>query len=266
MTEAIMTEKKGKIPRIPRITWLLLRELVRDNVFLTLSGAAVLLVLASLILNEMVVGQKIKATKDLGLSVMNLFSLFILIFSGVNLVAGDLGRKTLYFLFARPVKRWQYLTAAAFSLLLTVACGILVIMGTVFLLSFLQNDPWFTGLLAGGFLTLLEMMVMLSFALLFAVSTSPQLAMFLTLLMYVIGHTIEKAAALVETSSNLVLKYLVVALDGVLPNLEFFNKKAEIIHGVSIAGGYYFYAALYALGYSLLVFLLSVYVINRKEL
>jgi ABC-type transport system involved in multi-copper enzyme maturation permease subunit len=258
-----MTINKSKISRV---TVIFFRELIRDKVFLTLSAAAMLLVLGSLILNEMVVGEEIKATKDLGLSILNIFSLFILIFSGVNLVSKDLNQKTLYFLFAKPVNRRQYLTGSSLSIMFTVLSGILVIIATVFLLSFLQGEVWITGLLTAGYLTLLEMLVVLSFAVLFAVSTSPQLAMFLTLLVYVIGHTIDKAANIVEKSANVVLKYFIIILNGLLPNLEFFNKKSDIIYGTAIPAGYFLHATLYSLCYTLLIFLIAVYILNRKEI
>jgi ABC-type transport system involved in multi-copper enzyme maturation permease subunit len=258
-----MNKKKNKTTSIALVFF---RELVRDKVFLTLSSAAILLVFASLILNEMVVGEEIKATKDLGLSVLNIFSLFILIFSGVNLVSKDLSRKSLYFLFSKPVKRWQYLLGTGISILLSVLIGILVIIGTVFFLSFLQKEIWVSGLLTAGYLTLLEMLVVLSFALLFAVATSPQLAMFLTLLVYVIGHTIEKAAHIVEESANVVLKYFIILVSGLMPNLEFFNKKSEIIYNVSIPFSYFLNAAVYSLCYALFIFLIAIFLLNRKEI
>ncbi len=258
-----MIYKKSKTLHI---AFIFSRELIRDRVFLVLSSAAVFLVLGSLILNEMVVGEEIKATKDLGLSILNIFSLFILIFSGVNLVSKDLSRKTLYFLFSRPVERWQYLTGASVSILFCILSGVLVIVGTVFFLSFLQGEVWVSGLLAAGFLTLLEMLVLLSFAILFAVFTSPQLAMFLTLLVYVIGHTIEKAARIVEASANVVLKYFIIVVSGLLPNLEFFNKKPEIIYGIAIPFSYFLNAVLYSLCYTVLVFLAAVFILNKKEI
>lgn len=258
-----MNRKKNKTAAV---AFLFFRELIRDKVFLALSSGAVLLVLGSLILNEMVVGEEIKATKDLGLSILNIFSLFILIFSGVNLVSGDLSRKSLYFLFSKPVNRLQYLAGTSVSIILCLAAGILVIIGTVFFLSFIQGEIWISGLLTAGYLTLLEMLIILSFALLFAVFTTPQLAMFLTLLVYVIGHTVEKAGNIVETSANPVLKYFIVIVGGLLPNLEFFNKKSEIIYGSAIPFTYFLHASIYSFAYALLVFLLAVYILNKKEI
>jgi len=258
--------KKLKPSRILVLSTLLTRELIRDKVFLSLSGAAVLLVFASLILNEMVVGIQVKATKDLGLSVMNFFSLFIPIFLGINLVSGNLNNKSLYVIFAKPVTRTQYLLGCFFSVLLAVACGILVITLTIFFLSFLQGQTWIAGLLAAAYLTLLEMTLILSFAIFFALITSPQLAMFLTLLTYIIGHTLQQAVLIVHSSSNFVLKYIIIICNTILPNLEFLNKKQEIIYRLPISFSYYFNATLYTLSYSVLIFIFCVFLSRRKEL
>jgi ABC-type transport system involved in multi-copper enzyme maturation permease subunit len=241
------------------------RELIRDKVFLSLSGASVLLVFASLILNEMVVGQEIKATKDLGMTVLSLFSLFILIFLGVQQVSRDLNTKSLYFLFSKPVNRAEYLTGSSIAVLSAVIAGIFVIMITIFFLSYIQGEVWLFGLLTAGYLTLLEMMVILAFAFFFVLVTSPQLAMFLTLLMYVIGHTIQQAAQIVENSSNLALKYFITIIHTLLPNLEYFNKKPEIVYQLPLPAAYFLNATLYALAYTVLLFLISNQVFKRKE-
>ncbi len=254
------------ISKIKHIAVIMFRELVRDKVFLSLSGAAILLVFASLILNEMVVGQQIKATKDLGLSVLNIFSLFILIFLGVNLVSRDLGNQSLYLLFSRPVSRSEYLVGSSVSVLAAVISGIVMMSGTIFLLSILQGEFWLGGLLAAGYLTLLEMMILLALAMLFVLITSPQLAMFLTLLLYVIGHTIQQALQIVANSSNAALKYFIIVMHALLPNLEFFNKKAAIVYHLPIPASYFLHATGYALAYTVVVFIIAVQVFKRKEL
>lgn len=240
--------------------------MIRDNVFLALSGASVLLVFASLILNEMVVGQEIKATKDLGLSVMNLFSLFILVFLGVNILTRNLENKSLYILFSRPVSRMQYVIGSWVSILASVLCGILVISATLFLLSYIQGEVWIQGLITAAYLTLLEMIILLAFALLFSFLTSPSLAMFLTLLIYIIGHMLEQAAQVVDNSGNIVLKYIIIGLHGVLPNFQLLDKKTEIVYGLTLSFSFFRDATIYSIAYTMLVMMLAIFVFRRKEL
>jgi ABC-type transport system involved in multi-copper enzyme maturation permease subunit len=258
--------KPMRITPVKDIVFLLWRELIRDKIFISLSAAAMVLVFASLILNEMVVGQEIKASKDLGLSVLNIFSLFILIFLGIHLVSKDINNKSLYLLFSRPVKRWEYLVGSTISIFLAVLAAVAVIITTIFLLTCLQNEFWIGPLLIAAYFTLLEMLLVLAFAILFALIASPQLAMFLTLIMYVIGHTLQEAAQIVDRSANTVLKYFILLGSALLPNLEYFNKKPEIIYGLDLPFAYFLNAAGYSLSYTVLVFLLCIYLFNRKEI
>jgi ABC-type transport system involved in multi-copper enzyme maturation permease subunit len=222
--------------------------------------------MSTLILNEMVVGEKIKATKDLGLSILNIFSLFIIIFLGINLVSRDISQKTLYFLFAKPVKKDDYLKGAYISVIISLIIGMLLLIIIIAFISFLLGDLWIGGLLNAGFFTFLEMLVVLSFAFLFVVATSPQLSMFLTLLVYVIGHSIEKAAKIVENSSNLLLKYFIQGIYPIIPNLEFFNKKTMIIYKMKMSLMCYIQAGIYALSYALLIFFFAILIFNKREL
>ncbi len=255
-----MKTKTGLIAR------LLYRELVRDKIYISVFIGASILILSTIILNEMVVGEKIKATKDLGLSILNLFSLFIILFLGINLITRDISQKTLYFLFAKPVSRSDYLKGGYISIILSLIIGILLLIIVIGTLSFLQGEIWITGLITAGYFTFLEMIIIVSFAFLFSVSTSPQLSMFLTLLVYIIGHSIEKAAVIVEKSSNLILKYFIKIIYPILPNLEFFNKKTSIIYKLDISFSYYLQSTLYAVSYSILVFFIAVLIFRNREL
>ena len=66
--------------KISVVARLLLVEMIRDRIFLTMAMAAIFLMLSSLILNEMVVGGRAKASLDLGLSMLSFFPLFVVIF------------------------------------------------------------------------------------------------------------------------------------------------------------------------------------------
>ena len=53
-------------------------------------------------------GQDVKIIKDLGLSATSLFGLFISIFVGINLVSKEVERRSVYPLFAKPIRRSEF--------------------------------------------------------------------------------------------------------------------------------------------------------------
>ena len=85
------------------------RESVRDRVFYNLVLFAVLLVGASILIGQLTAGQDVKIIKDLGLAATSLFGLFIAIFVGINLVSKEVDRRSVYPLFAKPIRRSEFI-------------------------------------------------------------------------------------------------------------------------------------------------------------
>ena len=97
------------------------RESVRDRVPLTILGFGVLLVAASYLIGQLTAGQDLKIIKDLGLAAINVLGLFIAIFIGINLVAKEVERRSIYNLLSKPVTREQFLIGKYLGLVLTLA-------------------------------------------------------------------------------------------------------------------------------------------------
>jgi Cu-processing system permease protein len=244
---------------------ILFKEMVRDRLFLTFGLAAVALVLATLILNEMVVGQHIKATRDFGLTLLALFPLCIVLFLGIHLVARDLSRKTLYPVLAKGATRQAYIGAAFAATAAAMAIGLGVLAAIIELLARVEHDTMLPELGTAMLLTALEMLIVLAAGILFAVVTTSQLAMFLTLLLYVGGHSLEQAAQAVGRTGS-ALKPVIAVLYPLLPNLEFFNRRAALASRLPVAWGHLGLAALYALAYTALFMLLAMWACRRREL
>ena len=78
-------------------------ESVRDKVLYNLVFFAVLLIATSYLLGQLTAGQDVKIIKDLGLSAISLFGLFIAVFIGIGLVSKEVERRSVYALLAKPV-------------------------------------------------------------------------------------------------------------------------------------------------------------------
>src|SRR5204862_2295883 len=81
------------------------REAVRDKVMYSLVAFAILLIGTSYIVGELTAGQDVKIIKDLGLSSIGVFGLFMAIFIGIGLVSKEVERRSVYALLAKPIRR-----------------------------------------------------------------------------------------------------------------------------------------------------------------
>src|SRR3954470_2726808 len=102
------------------------RDSIRDKVLYSIVAFAVLLIASSLLMAQLTAGQDVKIIKDLGLSAMSLFGLFIAVFIGIGLVSKEVERRSVYSLLAKPVTRTQLVLGKFAGLTLTLAINLAI--------------------------------------------------------------------------------------------------------------------------------------------
>jgi hypothetical protein len=122
------------------------------------------------------------------------------------------------------------------------------------------------GLLFAAAMTLLEMALLTAFATLFAVLTRPMLGTVFTLAGFVIGHVVEDIWLLTQHVDSGLVRPLVAALYAVLPNLERFNFKTEVVHDLGISSGEVVLTVIYGLAYTAMVLVLACARFRTKDL
>jgi ABC-type transport system involved in multi-copper enzyme maturation permease subunit len=233
------------------------REAVRDKVLYLFLGFAVLLLASSKLFGMMTVGDEGKVIKDLGLAGIQFFSMLIAVMMSVLLISREIESRTVFNILAKPVRRWQFLLGKYLGLMATVAVnlGLMVVLLIVVVLVYeRQLDPW---LFFAGAMTLLEMAVLTAFATLFAVLTKPMLGSVLTLAVFVIGHVSEDIWLLTKHLQAPVAKPIIAVVYYLVPNLERFNFKTEIVHGLDIPVAAVAWACPYGLAFTSLVLFLA---------
>jgi len=113
---------------IGRIAVHAFRDSVRDKVLYNLAVFAVLRISAAVLIAELTAGQDVKIIKDLGLAATRLFGLFIAVFTGIGLVSKEIGRRSIYTLLAKPVRRHDVVLGKYAGLVLTLAINVAVMV------------------------------------------------------------------------------------------------------------------------------------------
>jgi hypothetical protein len=120
-------------------------------------------------------------------------------------------------------------------------------------------------LLPAIWLTYLEMSVITSVAILFSCFTTPMLAAVFTLGAYLLGHL---SWGLRELSAELGGAAGAVA-NGIyylLPDLETFNVRPQVVHDLTVPRGYLVESFVYALAYTAGMLVLAVILFRRRDL
>ena len=252
------------------------KEAIRDKILYNLLIFAVIVIAASVLLGQLTIGQDQRVIKDIGLAAMSLFGVLITVFVGTSLVHKEIGKKTIYNLISKPIHRYEFILGKYCGLLLTIFVN-LVIM-TVVLLSVLVLHALLVPLHASsstpiGFVLLLkaivliffELMLVTSIAILFSTISTPTLSAFFTLGVYAIGHLLVDLKELGAASKSSLLGGLSSLCYYILPNLDNFNVRAEMVRGLNVSGRFIFYAIVYGAFYIAAVLLLSILSMERKE-
>ena len=251
--------------RIGAIAGITFKEAKRDRVLYLLFFFAALGIVASRVLAVLTVGDRVKIVKDVGLASISLFGVLMAILIGTGLVYKEIDKKTIFTLLAKPLHRAEFILGKFLGLVLT-----LLVMTAAMTLIFLAIVYAHTGRIEAALLVavayiFLELVLITAVAILFSSFSTPILSSLFALAFYLIGHLSWGLELVYRKMRPGAGRTLVRALYAVLPDLENFNFKTEVVHNLSIPPAIYFPAALYGLCYTAFILGLAVLVFRRRD-
>lgn len=242
------------------------REALRDRVLYLFLGFAIVLLVSSKLFGLLTVGDEGKVIKDFGLAGIQLASMLIAVMMSVLLISREVDSRTVYNILSKPVRRWQFLVGKYLGLLATVALNLALMTAVLLAVTRAYLGELDGGLLFAAAMTLLEMALLTAFATLFAVLTRPMLGTVFTLAVFVIGHVSEDLRMLTSHLGGGLTRPLVSVLYYLLPNLERFNFKTEVVHDLGVPPQEVVLAVVYGLAYTALVLVLACARFRSKDL
>jgi ABC-type transport system involved in multi-copper enzyme maturation permease subunit len=241
------------------------REAIRDRILYLLLFFAVAALAFSRLLALLSVGDRAKVIMDVGLGSLSLFGTLMAVLMGTGLVFKEIDKRTIYTLLAKPLHRWQFLLGKFIGLVLTLMV-MLGIMSLVFLILILAHSgriAWemFAGL---GFI-FLELCLITAVSLFFSCFSTPILSSVFSLSFYLIGHLSWGLDTLIGKLRPGLGKTAVRIAYTLLPDLENFNFKTEIVHHLPITAGVMLSSLAYGILYTCFVLAAAVLVFRRRD-
>jgi ABC-type transport system involved in multi-copper enzyme maturation permease subunit len=257
-----------------------LKEGIRNRALYGISLFAFLLLGLNLLMSNMAPRDVGKVAVDMALSTIAFSGLLVVLFVGINLMAKDLDRKTIYMVLSKPISRSEYifgkLLGIMLILLLTVsfisifACGCLFILKASYQPFFLQFS-WALFFL-GIFFVMITLIMLSTLSFLFAsFSSTSFITLALTIITYLIGNSLSDIKSLIETTestgqavSPITVKVVSVAYY-LFPNLSFFDIKTQVAHGIPVPLTTVIWTIVYGVVYSMLVITSASLIFRKKE-
>jgi ABC-type transport system involved in multi-copper enzyme maturation permease subunit len=232
------------VKKVMLLAWVTVREALRQRLAVNLLLFAVLLIAASIALSALTYGEQYRIISDLALTSAQVFGTLIAVFLGAGLVAGDVQRRTLYPIVAKPVARWQYLLGRYLGLLLTLTLNLAVMAGaSVAVLAFYKGGLSTlsgTPLLSAFLGVEAQLAAVGALAILFSSVTNTTLAAIFTLGLAVAGHFSRDVFVFYQDQG------LVRAVAYVIPNLASLDFKVQVVYQQAVAPGRLLWPLLYA--------------------
>ena len=254
------------------------REAVRDKVMYSLVAFAVLMIVVSYVLGQLTAGQDLKIMKDVGLSSIAIFGLFMAVFIGIGLVSKEVERRSVYALLAKPIRRADILLGKYLGLVLTLVVNVTVM--TIALYAVLAYVGWGENafarqareapaldpaMLKAVALTLVQLMIVTATALFFSTFSTPILSAALTLGVYVAGYFSTDLRNFDQVVKSPAAVALARGLYYVLPNLSPFDVTAQVVHGLHVGWRYVFVTSAYGVTYIALLLVISAAVFSWRD-
>jgi ABC-type transport system involved in multi-copper enzyme maturation permease subunit len=243
-----------------------IRELLRSKLLYNLLLFAVLLIGSSFFIAQLTIGQWDRIILDLGLAATEITGVLIAVLIGVGLVAGEIERKTVFPVLARPLSRGAFLGGRYLGLAIMLALNVVLMTAAVALVLHAAGYHLSTTTAAAACLILVELLIMAAAAMLFSSFTTPILASAFSLSLFLIGHLVGSLRLFAEKSKSAAARALTLAAYRLLPDLELFNLKAQAANELPVPHGAATTAALYGAAYAAICLVLAIAIFSRRDL
>lgn len=250
---------------IGAIAGITFKEAKRDRVLYLLFFFAALGIVASRVLAVLTVGDRIKIIKDVGLASISIFGVLMAILIGTGLVYKEIDKKTIYTLLAKPLRRADFILGKFLGLLLTLFVMTAAMTAIFLALVYAHTSRIETGLLVAIGYMFVELVLITAVAILFSSFSTPILSSLFSLGFFLIGHLSWGLDLILKKMRPGAGRTLVRALFLALPDLENFNFRTEVVHGLPIPPGIHVTALLYGVCYTAFILGLAILVFRRRD-
>jgi hypothetical protein len=241
-------------------------EAVRDRVLYLLLFFGLFVFGASRLLAPLALGEGRRITLDLGFTAISAFGCLAVIFVGHQLIFREVERRTLFFLFARPLRRFEFVWGKYFGLLGVLAASVALMGGMLAVVLRISGYAFGWSFLGALALAFGELTVLAGVAVLFASVTSPVLAGLLTLAAWVIGHGSGDLQELLVSTASPAAAAAIRAVGWVVPRLDLYHDILPVLGGHDYPTPQLLLGAAYAVAYATAALAAASLVLRRREL
>jgi ABC-type transport system involved in multi-copper enzyme maturation permease subunit len=186
-------------------------------------------------------------------------------------------RKTVYNIFSKPIKRYEFIFGKYLGLgitLFVITLGMALILFLLVLLieiryegliSFYYGGHYYAEFFNAVYFEYLEFLVVIGIALVFSSFTTPIMSALFTFFVIAIGRFSSDIRLFAEEVKSPFTALFSEAVYRIIPNLEKFDVRSEAVYGGIVNPDLILYTTVYAVIYTLALLILATIIFERKE-
>lgn len=252
-------------------------EAIRDRVLYSLFFFAALMILSTLVFASISADQYNKIVKDFGLVAISVIGVMISIFLGIALVYKEIEKKTVYNIFSKPVRRYEfiigkYLGLSSTLIVLTLAMGVILFLLVLYvgisnegIIMRYYGGHFYPEFFTAIYFQYLELITLVAIALVFSSFSTPIMSVLFTFLVFVIGRFSSDILLFAEESKAPIVQYAVKFIYIIVPHLDSLNYRTEALYGGDVSLKLIVFTTVYALLYIMALLKLTIIIFNKKE-
>ena len=241
------------------------KETIRDRVLAIIVLFALLMIVGSLWLGSISLGEEGRVMKDFGLVAVTFFGLVVAAFIAASLIHKEVEKRTVFVLFSKPVSRAAFIAGKFFGLALTMAAVITGMGLFLFLVVWvIDGSPTWMVLVAVA-LIYVQLLVVVAVTIFFSTLGSAILASVLGICVFVAGQLSTNVLSLTRLGENAVTEALSWVVFVLIPNFAAVDVKPAVVGEQTADWGSIGLWCAYLVAYVVAVLLLATFVFRRRE-
>jgi ABC-2 type transport system permease protein len=257
---------QNEINKMLIVSYYTFREIIKSRILINVTLIGVALLIVTYVASQFTYGVPGRVALDFGLGALSLSSVAIAIFMGVTLLSKEIDSRTIYMVISRPIKRSSFLLGKIFGLSLVLMVNILILSILTISVYLFLNGNLDSLIFWTIFLIFIESLITLLIVVLFSLLTNNTLSVVFTIVLFLVGHSIKEAQLTSFVLNHPIIGGIIDIYHFVLPGYYKLNLKDFLLYEQNISLNYLVSISGYGILYSFLLVLISVTILNQKNL
>lgn len=254
------------IQKILTIAKYTLKQILKSKILYITLLIGLALIVVTYVATEFTYGVPEKVALDFGLGMLSLSSIGISIFMGATLLPNEIESRTVYMVISRPVSRWVFITGKILGLLGVLAVNYLILSAMTLACTMLLGGQIDQTIIMAILFILIECILLLLLVVFFSLFTNNILSSSISVVILLLGHAVKETQKTTFVENREFLGEILNFYHLVLPGFYKLNLKDFVIYNQSIDPSYLLSSFIYGMSYSAFLFLMIIYLFNRKNL